>query len=152
MSEGPKIHIDSDWKAEAQREKEKLSQQSKAKAEAAAASASASTGAGAQGAQGAAAGGGQAPGGSRELPPATFETLMAQLATQALMYMGGYADPRTGQPMVQLDVARHHIDMLGVLEDKTQGNLSDEERRALTSTLYELRSRYVQAANAARQK
>ncbi len=139
--ETPKIQIDSDWKAEAQREKEKLAEQAKARQ---AEQAKTTTGA-----AGGEAGPADAP---RELPPATFETLMAQLTTQALMAMGGMADPRTGQPVLQLDIARHHIDMLGVLEEKTKGNLSEEETRTLATTLYELRGRYVQVANAARQK
>jgi len=143
MSEdGPKLHIDSDWKAEAQKEKEKLAAQSKAKAEAAAAKESGS-------AAGAASGAGQQRG---ELPPATFETLLSTTATQALFAMGAIPDPRTGQPTLQLDLAKHHIDMLTVIEDKTQGNLTEEEEKTLATTLYELRSRYVQAANAARQK
>ncbi len=146
MSEdGPKIQIDSDWKAEAQREKERLAQQAKAKAASAAQAASGSAGSGAAGGRGASAG-------PREMPPANFETLMGQLASQALMYLGAYTDPRTGQPLLDLDVARHHIDLLGVLEEKTQGNLKEEESRALVAMLYELRSRYVQVANAARQK
>jgi len=146
--EGPKIHIDSDWKAEAQREKERLAQQAKSKAQAQA-QAQTQAQAGASPAGGA----GQAGGGAaHELPPANFETLMGLLATQALMYLGAYADPRTGQPMVDLDVARHHIDLLAVLEEKTKGNLEDEEARSLASMLYELRSRYVQVANASRQK
>jgi len=145
--DGPKIQIDSDWKAEAQREKQRLAEQAKARQEAAAAKPGVGASAGARG--GAA---GSGPAGSRELPPASFETLMAQLATQALMHMGGYADPRTGQPILDLDIARHHIDMLGVLENITKGNLSDEESRTLASTLYELRGRYVQVANASLQK
>ncbi|NBC11496.1 MAG: DUF1844 domain-containing protein [Planctomycetes bacterium] len=144
--EGPKIQIDSDWKAEAQREKERLAQQAKAKAQtqAPAGAAAADDAAGAPGSRPSA--------GTRELPPANFETLMSLLASQALMYLGAYADPRTGQPMVELDVARHHIDLLAVLEEKTRGNLEDEEARSLASMLYELRSRYVQVANASRQK
>jgi len=140
--DAPKIQIDSDWKAEAQREKERLAEQAKARQEADAAAASASTGA--DNTAGAT--------GGRELPPATFDTLMAQLATQALMVMGGYADPHTGQPMLDLDMARHHIDMLSVLEEKTKGNLTDEEAAGLGSTLYELRGRYVQVASASLQK
>ena len=84
------------------------------------------------------------------MPPANFETLLSTIVTQALFAMGAIPDPQTGQPMLHLDLARHHIDMLTVLEDKTKGNLSDDESKALSSTLYELRSRYVQVANAAR--
>ena len=99
---------------------------------------------------GAAASGG---GGERgELPPATFDTLLSTMATQALFAMGAIPDPRTGQPTLQLDLAKHHIDMLTVIEEKTKGNLSEDEEKQLATTLYELRLRFVQAANAARQK
>ncbi|MEL7089596.1 MAG: DUF1844 domain-containing protein, partial [Planctomycetota bacterium] len=69
---------------------------------------------------------------------------------QALFAMGAIPDPQTGQPVLHLDLARHHIDMMTVLEDKTKGNLSDEEAKLLTGALYELRTRYVEVANASR--
>ena len=127
MAEGdeePKIHVDNDWKAEAQREKERLAEQAK--------SGKSSEGQG---------------GGDQQLPPATFETLMSTLATQALFALGAIADPGTGQTMENLPLARHHIDLLGVLEEKTEGNLTEEESNLLRSTLYELRSRYIQATS-----
>lgn len=130
--EAPKIQIDSDWKAQAQKEKQRLAEQSKAQA----------SGAG-RGPGGGAAGG---------LPPATFETLLSTMATQALFAMGAIPDPRTGQRMAHLDLARHHIDMLTVLEEKTRGNLTQEESDTLAATLYELRNRYVQLATASRQQ
>ena len=137
----PKILVDDDWKAQARAEKEKLSAKPAATPSAGAATA-------APGAPGGTSGGG---GGRRgEMPPANFETLLSTIVTQALFAMGAIPDPQTGQPMLHLDLARHHIDMLTVLEDKTKGNLTDEESKALSSTLYELRSRYVQVANAAR--
>ena len=123
-----KLHIDADWKAQAQAEKQKLAEQSKTKAGTAGA-----------GASGAGAAGG--------MPPANFETLLSTMATQALFAMGAIADPRTGQRTLHLDLARHHIDMLAVIEEKTQGNLTEEEANTLAGTLYELRTRYVQAAN-----
>ena len=142
--EKPKIHIESDWRAEAQREREKLAAKEKAQ--------QASTGGAATGTATGAAQGGQSTRGPRELPPASFETLMAMLATQALLYTGGIADPQSGQPIVHLDLATHHIDLLGVLEDKCKGNLTDEESQSLATTIYELRSRYVQVASASRAK
>ncbi|MEX0654909.1 MAG: DUF1844 domain-containing protein [Phycisphaeraceae bacterium] len=138
--EQPKLHIDSDWKAQAQAEKQKLAEKSKAKQQAAAGGAEG-------GGEGQSAAGGAA---GQGMPPANFETLMSTLATQALFAMGAIADPRTGQRFQNLDLARHHIDMLGVLEDKTKGNLSEEEETTLASTVYELRTRYVQLASAAR--
>lgn len=132
--EAPKIQIDSDWKAQAQAEKQKLAEQEKATKAGDSASAS-------EGASG---------GGAGQMPPAEFETLLSTFVTQALFAMGAIPDPQTGQPMLHLELARHHIDMLGVLENKTKGNLTDEEQQLLKTSLYELRSRYVQVANAAR--
>jgi len=137
---GPKLHIDSDWKAEAQAEKERLAQEAEQRqASSAGGRAGARAGRGDQGGQAGAAG----------LPPASFETLISTLATQALFALGAFPDPRTGQASANLDMARHHIDMLGVIEEKTKGNLSQEEAGMLASTAYELRSRYIQAAQAA---
>lgn len=130
--DGPKIQIDSDWKAQARAEKERLVEKTKA-ADAPGAAA---------GKAGAAGAGG--------LPPATFDTLVSTMATQALFAMGAIPDPRTGQRMQHLDLARHHIDMLSVIELKTRGNLSEEETGLIAGTLYELRSRYIQLASAAR--
>ena len=131
--ETPKIHIDSDWKAQAQAEKAKLAAESKASGGAAS-----GDGAGAMG------------GGPGEMPPANFETLLSTFITQALFAMGAIPDPQTGQPALHLDLARHHIDMLSVLEEKTKNNLSEDESKLLSGALYELRSRYVEVAQASR--
>lgn len=138
--EQPKIHIDSDWKAQARAEKEKLAQ--KSQQEAAAKGAGKPAGAGQ-------AGGSAAAG---QMPPANFETLISTMATQALFAMGAIPDPRTGQRQAHLELARHHIDMLSVIEEKSKGNLSEEETNMLTGTLYELRSRYIQLSNQARER
>ncbi len=132
--DAPKIQIDSDWKAQAQAEKQKLAEQAKSKAPAG------QPGAGPAAAQGAA----------RQLPPASFESLVSTMTTQALYAMGAVPDPRTGQRMQNLDLARFHIDTLSVIEDKTKGNLTDEEQQVLSGTLFELRQRYVQIATAMR--
>lgn len=136
--EQPKIHIDSDWKAQARAEKEKLAQKSQQEA--------AAKGAGKP------AGAGQAGPGAGQMPPANFETLISTMATQALFAMGAIPDPRTGQRQAHLELARHHIDMLSVIEEKSKGNLSEEETNMLTGTLYELRSRYIQLSNQARER
>lgn len=134
----PQIHIDDDWKAQAQAEKAKLAEAAKPKASAAG-DAPANKDSGGPG--GGASGG---------IPPANFETLLSSFVTQALFAMGAIPDPQTGKPALHLDLARYQIDMLGVLEEKTKGNLTDEETKMLAGTLYELRSRYVQVANAQR--
>ena len=64
--------------------------------------------------------------------------------------MGAIPDPRTGQRVQHLDLAKHNIDMLGVLEDKTKGNLSEAELDMLTKTAYELRTTYIRIASQGR--
>ncbi|MFG0328588.1 MAG: DUF1844 domain-containing protein [Phycisphaerales bacterium] len=128
----PKIQVDSDWKSQAQAEKERLAQREREKKEKQAAAPSVAPSAGAKSSSR-----------GSQLPPPSWDTLVSMMATQAIMYLGGIADPRTGQPMVDLDVARHQIDLLAVLEEKTRGNLSDEESGKLSSLLYDLRMRYL---------
>lgn len=117
--DAPKIIIDSDWKAEAQAEKEKLSEAAETAPE------------------GGAAG---------KIPPADFRSLMGMLATQALMYMGGIADPQTGKGMFDPEAATHMIDLLAILEEKTKGNLTEEESQELSGVVNDLRTRFVEIA------
>lgn len=131
----PILHVDDDWKAQAQAEKAKLAEKEKAAKEA-----SVDTSADAPASQG-------APG---QIPPADFTTLVSSIATQALFSMGAMPDPQTGQRYTNLDIARHHIDSLSVVEEKTKGNLTEDETKMLAGTLYELRQSYVQIANASR--
>ena len=77
-------------------------------------------------------------------PPASFETLVSTFVTQTLFALGAVQFADGKRPPVNLDLAKHHIDMLGVLEDKTKGNLSEDEKKLLDSALYELRMTYVQ--------
>jgi hypothetical protein len=83
---------------------------------------------------------------AQELPAASFATLVSSLVAQAFMAMGGYEDPKTKRRYVDLALAKHHIDTLVVLEDKTKGNLSAEEKKLLDNALYEVRMQYVQLA------
>lgn len=138
--DSPILHVDDDWKAQAQAEKQKLAEKEKAAKQQAAASTGPAT-------PGASKPRSAGPG---QLPPATFATLINSIASQALFAMGAMPDPQTGQRYTNLDIARHHIDSLGVVEDKTTGNLTDEEKKNLAATLYELRSAYIQIANASR--
>ncbi|MFT3684574.1 MAG: DUF1844 domain-containing protein [Phycisphaerales bacterium] len=68
--------------------------------------------------------------------------------SQTLMYMGAYPDPETGRPIVSLEYARFHIDLLEILHAKTKGNLSDQEETDFTQVLSELRMRYVELSQA----
>jgi hypothetical protein len=138
--EQPSLHIDTDWKKQAQDEKRKLAEQEQKKAAEAAATAP-PPGAAAGRRPGAAAGRG-----AREMPPASFATLVNTLLTQALFYLGELA-PQGGEPVVNLDMAKHQIDTLNLLEDKTRGNLTEEESKILDTALYEARMRYVNVAS-----
>jgi hypothetical protein len=64
------------------------------------------------------------------------------------MYLGAFPDPETGRAIVSLEYAKLHIDLLGVLEQKTRGNLTEQEASLLSRTLYELRMQYVEIAKA----
>jgi Domain of unknown function (DUF1844) len=85
----------------------------------------------------------EAHGRTRSVPPASFELLVFSLAIQVQMELG-LGEPAEGQ-VPDLDVARHTIDLLAILQQKTKGNLTLEEQRLLENTLTELRFRYVQA-------
>lgn len=143
--EGPKIIIDSDWKAQARAEKERLVATEKPKAAPPPGAAAPSPGAGQPSVPAPAAESrGQVP----ELPEANFEELVRMVATQALLYMGAFPDPETGRAMVSLELAKLNVDLLAVLEEKTKGNLTEQESRILTGTLYELRMQYVEVTKA----
>jgi hypothetical protein len=81
------------------------------------------------------------------VPPASFEFLVASLVMQAQASLGllhfGKEEER---PKANLSLARHAIDMLAMLQDKTRGNLTMEEQRELENSLTELRFRFVQRA------
>ena len=142
--ETPKLHIDSDWKAQAQAEKDRLSEKESARA-------AASGGAQHRGQPGAQHGPqhgaqlGDHPD-EGELPPADFRALVATLASQAMMGLGAYADPQSGRAVIDIQGAQFAIDLLGVIEEKTRGNLTADEASELTEILAQLRARFVQIA------
>ena len=82
-----------------------------------------------------------------ELPPASFEFLVFSMRAQAEMQLGLFHfGEEHDRPQPNLPMARHTIDMLAVLLDKTKGNLSLEEQRLIENSLTELRFRFVQAS------
>jgi hypothetical protein len=83
------------------------------------------------------------------LPPATFSFLVFSLRAQAEMQLGLMNFGQAEKPDPDLVLARHTIDMLGVLLEKTKGNLSLEEQRLLENSLTELRFRFVQVSDEA---
>lgn len=76
--------------------------------------------------------------------PAEFSTLVLTLASSAQSALGVAPDPMSGQVQVNLSQAKHMIDLLGMLESKTQGNLSAEEAQLLQAVLSDLRMRFVE--------
>jgi len=165
--EQPSLHVDTDWKKQAQEEKrrlaEKAQQEEQARAAAAAVTPAPSlAGAGLPGAPGApSAGAAPAPAAGpasrtargargarerRELPPASIATIAQSLMTQTLYYLGDVAY-QGGDPVTNLDMAKHQIDTLTVLEEKTADKLTPEERHALDLALHETRSRFVSVAS-----
>ena len=78
------------------------------------------------------------------LPPASFEFLTESLRLQAEMQLGLMRFGVEEQPPADLDLARHTIDLMAMLQEKTRGNLSLEEQRQLENSLTLLRFRYVQ--------
>lgn len=111
-----------DWKEQAQREKERLSRELDAEKQA--------------------GDSGEGP----PLPEADFVGLISALATQAVIAMGAGQDESGQRVAANIEAAKYYIDTLGVLEEKTRGNLTVEEGRALRGVLADLRMRYVLAA------
>jgi hypothetical protein len=140
--EKPSLHIDTDWKRQAQEEKKRLAEEEakKTRESAAVTPAAAAPGAGPASPRTAAARG------RGELPPANFPTLVQSILTQILFYLGDLTQ-RGAEPNVNLDMAKHQIDILGILEEKTRGNLTEEEKQLLDTALYEARMRYVSVAS-----
>ena len=131
----PKIVSDENWKAQARQEKEKLSDPPDQPVQSESAPADSDQD--------------QTPDEQQpvNIPPASFMTLVNSYVIQTYYCLGKFADPEKGEkPQVDLDLAKHHIDMLSVLEEKTKGNLNDQEKKALSVALNETRMMYVQAA------
>ena len=117
----PKIVVDGDWKEQVAREKEELRKGASDETPS------------------------HEPREKGDIPEASFMILVVALATQAMAALGQVPDPINGNLALDLDVAKHHIDMLGVLQTKTEGNLDSEESRYLEATLSQLRMAYVSA-------
>ncbi len=78
------------------------------------------------------------------LPEASFSTFVLGLSAQALMYLGEVPDPQAGTAQADLPAAKQMIDILGILKDKTGGNLDATESRLLDNVLFDLRMKYVE--------
>ncbi|HMD53407.1 MAG TPA: DUF1844 domain-containing protein [Phycisphaerae bacterium] len=123
------VQMDSGFKAQAEKEKEELARKlgempaQQRKPEEKPAAAAAGTG-------------------KQKFPPASFEFLVEQYATQILMALGAITPPG-GKRMIDLDLAKFYIDLLGVVDEKTKNNLSPEEQKLISTALYDMRMMYV---------
>jgi hypothetical protein len=78
------------------------------------------------------------------LPKIDFATFVLSLSHSALMHLGEAPHPETGATQKNLALARQTIDLIGMLEEKTKGNLSGDEERLIGQILFDLRMRYVE--------
>lgn len=156
----PKLIIDEDWKTQVQREREQLRKPHGAAQEEGAVEPQAASGAAAAEVEQPSAV--KAPRGSREAgpaggeeselpppPPANFPLLVSMLGTQALLAMGQLGEHDPASPP-RLDYAKHYIDLLGVLEEKTKNNLGTDEAHLLGDWLHQLRIAFVEMSKRAK--
>jgi hypothetical protein len=80
------------------------------------------------------------------MPPASFLGLLEELSLRTMLALGQLREPATGGVYFDLEAAKYAIDLLGVLEEKTKGNLDPGEKAALEDALHTLRLIFVQAA------
>jgi hypothetical protein len=92
---------------------------------------------------------GSAAGAEGRQPSRTFQMLVDFIARNAAMLLGGYTDPRTGQPLLDLDGAREIIDMMDALRDSTRGNLAAEDERLLLDVIGSLKLSFMEISKAA---
>jgi len=81
----------------------------------------------------------------RPVPEVNFSAFVYSLSTSALVHLGEIPEPITEKMDKNLPLAKQTIDILGILQEKTKGNLTQEEENLLNSFLYDLRMRYVKA-------
>jgi hypothetical protein len=122
-SDDPKLIVDEDWKTQVQREKEMAAKQGDSASELDS----------------------ETKESAAEMPAANFELLVTMLATQAMVGLGQFPGPDGKLAKVDKGMAKHFIDLLGVLETKTEGNLEPHEKRMLSEILHSLRMGFVSA-------
>ena len=141
MSDDKKLFIDEDWKAKVEAEKEAARHGTPATSSAASSADVSPTSAS------------QPNIGDEDptdfpLPPASLTFLLTTLATQAMVAMGQVPNPITGRADVRLTQAKHFIDSLAMLEQKTAGNRTVDETALLDDLLHQLRMAFVLMQNA----
>ncbi len=80
------------------------------------------------------------------LPEVTFATLVLSINTSALVHLGEMNSPESGEKKKDLTMAQHAIDTLAMLQEKTRGNLTDDEKSLLEHIIFDLRLKYVKAS------
>jgi len=80
------------------------------------------------------------------LPEVNFSSFLLSLSSSVLLHLGEIADPQSGEKEKDLALAKQSIDIIGILKEKTKGNLSEEEEKLLQNLLYDLRMRFVAAS------
>lgn len=86
-----------------------------------------------------------APASEEPLPEINFSTFVISLSTQALMHLGEISNPISGKIDPDVPAAKQMIDMLGMIREKTNGNLNANEDRLMQDILFDLRMKYVEA-------
>ncbi|MBF6569278.1 MAG: DUF1844 domain-containing protein [Candidatus Binataceae bacterium] len=84
---------------------------------------------------------------AESLPEITFASFVIGLSTQALVHLGEIPDPMSGQTRRDLPEAQQLIDLIGILQEKTRGNLDSDEASMLQAILFDLRMKYVELAD-----
>jgi hypothetical protein len=118
-NEAKRVIVDEDWKAQVQRERAQHKPEEKPAR------------------------------GGETLPPASFTMLLSTLSIQVLVALGDLPMPGSDKHETNLPQAKHFIDTLEILQEKTKGNLTADEGGYLESLLFDLRMRYVERAPAA---
>lgn len=77
------------------------------------------------------------------MPEVTFSTFILSMASSALVQLGEVPDPENGRTSQDLSMAKHSIDVLSMLQEKTRNNLDESEEGILEALLYELRMKFV---------
>ena len=137
--EAPKIIVDEDWKKKAEAEKQALEDEIAAKAKEEPA----------EPAQEEAPQGDAPEDVDYDLPPASFPSLLQEFSTRALVSLGMVPNPITQQAQIDLKAAAYSIDMLAVLQEKTEGNLEEQEASYLKQLIAQLREAFVKISAAA---
>jgi hypothetical protein len=86
------------------------------------------------------------------LPVLDFTTFVLSLSHSALMHLGEAPHPETDAVQKNLPLAKQTIDLIGMLEEKTKGNLTGDEERLISQILFDLRMRYVELEKAEKKK